>query len=391
MEQVHSTLPLSSSSSFAYSHEWNLIITGFSLGLLHVLAGPDHLSALAALAVGTSYKAFVLGVRWGLGHSTGLIVVAIIFIMLKGDLDLRQLGRYCDSLVGIFMICLGFFGILTALRTYRQKVNKRQDSLAFSVSSTLSSISSSNSTSSLLSVTERNNSSERKKLHSSSVSPSSITTNDSRLREVSHRNHSKGNDSPSFTTTLINDSLTSEQHDSSSLLSDEESLLLLGKDDKDSVVKDHYHSHHHHEHSIEECPQFLSFIDLHDPYTQRILSFGIGILHGVAGNLSSFTRFPFSFHVSSFFIGPGGILGVLPAVEMRKTSSAILYLGSFIFASTLSMGTFASLYGELTKRIGATTESIELGLNIFSSAMSVIVGSIWLILSILGKLDELFH
>jgi hydrogenase/urease accessory protein HupE len=163
MEQVHSTLPLSSSSSFAYSHEWNLIITGFSLGLLHVLAGPDHLSALAALAVGTSYKAFVLGVRWGLGHSTGLIVVAIIFIMLKGDLDLRQLGRYCDSLVGIFMICLGFFGILTALRTYRQKVNKRQDSLAFSVSSTLSSISSSNSTSSLLSVTERNNSSERKK------------------------------------------------------------------------------------------------------------------------------------------------------------------------------------------------------------------------------------
>jgi hypothetical protein len=55
------------------------------------------------------------------------------------------------------------------------------------------------------------------------------------------------------------------------------------------------------------------------------------------------------------------------------------------------MGTFASLYGELTKRIGATTETIELGLNIFSSAMSVIVGSIWFILSILGKLDDLFH
>jgi ABC-type nickel/cobalt efflux system permease component RcnA len=283
-------IPSSSSTSFAYSHEWNLIITGFSLGLLHVLAGPDHLSALAALAVGTSYKAFVLGVRWGLGHSTGLIVVAVVFITLKGDLDLRELGRYCDSLVGLFMICLGFFGILTALRTYRQKVNKRQDSLSFSISSTLSSISSSNSSSSLLSMTER--SIEKMKLHSSSVlSPSSITI-DSRLRDVNHRSHSKGSDLPALTT-LIKDSLTSEQHDSSasSSVSDEEAHLLLGKDD---TVKAHYH-YHHQEDAIDECPQCLSFIDLHDPYTQRILSFGIGILHGVAGNLSFCDSFFFTF------------------------------------------------------------------------------------------------
>ena len=33
-----------------------LITTGISLGLLHVLAGPDHLSALAALSVGSSYR-----------------------------------------------------------------------------------------------------------------------------------------------------------------------------------------------------------------------------------------------------------------------------------------------------------------------------------------------
>ena len=33
-----------------------LVTTGISLGLLHVLAGPDHLSALAALSVGSSYR-----------------------------------------------------------------------------------------------------------------------------------------------------------------------------------------------------------------------------------------------------------------------------------------------------------------------------------------------
>jgi len=88
-------------------HTDSLIATGLSLGILHVLAGPDHLSALAALSVGNSWRAFSLGLRWGLGHSTGLIVVAIIFILMKGDLDLKLLGRYCDTLVGAFMIVLG--------------------------------------------------------------------------------------------------------------------------------------------------------------------------------------------------------------------------------------------------------------------------------------------
>jgi hydrogenase/urease accessory protein HupE len=42
------------------SREASLIITGCSMGLIHVLAGPDHLSALAALSVGSSWKAFSL-------------------------------------------------------------------------------------------------------------------------------------------------------------------------------------------------------------------------------------------------------------------------------------------------------------------------------------------
>jgi len=118
------------------------------------------------------------------------------------------------------------------------------------------------------------------------------------------------------------------------------------------------------------CPTCL-FVDMHDPFTQRVLSFSIGLLHGVAG--------------------PGGILGVLPAVEMRNWRSSVLYLGSFILTSTLSMGTFAALYGEVTKRLGATAESVELALSVFSASMSIIVGTIWLVLSLMGKLQRLFH
>ncbi len=128
--------------------------------------------------------------------------------------------------------------------------------------------------------------------------------------------------------------------------------------------------HDHHNIMAEDCP-WCPFIDTRDPFTLKVVSFSIGLLHGVAG--------------------PGGILGVLPAVEMQNYYSSFLYLGSFILASTLSMGTFAALYGELTKRIGATAESIELGLNIFSSAMSIIVGTVWFVLSLLGKLEGLFH
>ena len=54
---VHSTLTAHSlPSDGLFSHDETLVYTGFSLGLLHVLAGPDHLSALAALSVGSSYK-----------------------------------------------------------------------------------------------------------------------------------------------------------------------------------------------------------------------------------------------------------------------------------------------------------------------------------------------
>lgn len=114
-----------------------------------------------------------------------------------------------------------------------------------------------------------------------------------------------------------------------------------------------------------------SSLDMHDPRTQRVLAFMIGTLHGIAG--------------------PGAILGVLPAVEMHSLKSSSIYLGSFVIASTLSMGTFAALYGEATKRIGSTAESVDLGVKVFSASMSLMVGLLWLTLSAFGMLDKFFH
>jgi len=54
-----------------------LIGVGVTLGIVHVLTGADHMSALAQLSVGSRFKGFWLGVRWGLGHSAGLLIMYV--------------------------------------------------------------------------------------------------------------------------------------------------------------------------------------------------------------------------------------------------------------------------------------------------------------------------
>jgi hypothetical protein len=44
------------------------LLTGLFAGALHVLAGPDHLVALAPIAADKPRRALSLGLRWGLGH-----------------------------------------------------------------------------------------------------------------------------------------------------------------------------------------------------------------------------------------------------------------------------------------------------------------------------------
>jgi ABC-type nickel/cobalt efflux system permease component RcnA len=297
-----------------------LITTGLSLGILHVLAGPDHLSALATLSVGNSWKAMSLGVRWGLGHSAGLVVVAVIFISLKGEMDLTRIGQFCNTILGIFMITIGLYGTIGAFRTYGEKRNKRD--LDLDRSSSYADGDSYDVTSQIVSTATRSNS----------------------IRKM-------------------ND-------------------LHVDKDDTDADAEnvqscfdcssDHDHDHDHGHEQLQKCIyRLVPYVDMHDSTTQKVVSFLIGVLHGVAG--------------------PGAILGVLPAVEMQSWRASFCYLSSFIVASTLSMGAFAALYGELTKRLGSTAESVELALRVFSSSLSIVVGFVWLVLSLLGKLDGYFH
>ena len=92
---------------------FELAATGALMGVVHVLSGPDHLSALVALSAGRSWRAFTLGARWGCGHSLGLILMAVLFFTM--DVDLKVLGPYCEVAVGVFMIALGLWSTRRAL------------------------------------------------------------------------------------------------------------------------------------------------------------------------------------------------------------------------------------------------------------------------------------
>jgi hypothetical protein len=85
--------------------------TGLLLGLVHVLTGPDHLSALIVLSAGSSWRSCQLGMRWGCGHSTGLILVTAVFLALNQHLDVDSFGSKCDFMVGFLMMGLGLWSL----------------------------------------------------------------------------------------------------------------------------------------------------------------------------------------------------------------------------------------------------------------------------------------
>jgi len=91
-------------------------IAGLLAGLLHVFAGPDHLAALAPLSLRARGRAWAVGLRWGLGHSSGVLVVAAVAFGLRRILPFEALSDWGERLVGVTMIALGLWGLRSLFR-----------------------------------------------------------------------------------------------------------------------------------------------------------------------------------------------------------------------------------------------------------------------------------
>lgn len=91
-----------------------IAIAGLAAGSIHVLSGPDHLAAIAPLAVDSRQSRWRAGFTWGLGHTSGVITVGIAALLLREMLPIEALSSWSERLVGVALVGVGLWGVRRA-------------------------------------------------------------------------------------------------------------------------------------------------------------------------------------------------------------------------------------------------------------------------------------
>jgi hypothetical protein len=89
---------------------------GSLLGMRHALE-PDHLAAVSTLVTGerNSVKAAFLGLCWGLGHTSALIAVGTLLVILRAEMPVRVADAF-EFCVALMLVGLGLRAIYLAAR-----------------------------------------------------------------------------------------------------------------------------------------------------------------------------------------------------------------------------------------------------------------------------------
>ncbi|KAJ0400946.1 hypothetical protein ATCC90586_007607 [Pythium insidiosum] len=287
-----------------------LVGAGCALGLVHVITGPDHLGALMVLSTGSSWRSFQLGMYWGTGHSTSLLLLTTVFLLVHQRLNLSTLGTVCDAIVGGLMILLGAWSLCYFSRLRRQHKSRQL----------------------IIDLQEQ-------RVAAVDVSP--LPTPDILFFQHDDGVHS-----------ILERGRSSPEPESLS------TFALKPSFDESLVTR---------KCCFGMCN--MPSADIRNPYTTHFTAFAYGIAHGLAGT--------------------GGVLGVLPAVVLNNWGRSFAYLLSFCVASIFIMGVFSALYGEVTGRIVRQSDKLEYRVGIFSSAISLVIGVMWIVLLATGSMDAI--
>jgi hypothetical protein len=93
-------------------------LAGLVAGLVHVLSGPDHLTAVAPLAATERRAAWRAGLFWGVGHSAGVALVGLLALWLRDSLPVDALSSWSEYAVGFVLIAVGLWGLRRSLRRH---------------------------------------------------------------------------------------------------------------------------------------------------------------------------------------------------------------------------------------------------------------------------------
>lgn len=85
------------------------IISGLIMSMIHVISGPDHLAAVTPLTIDSKKKSWSIGFSWGVGHTIGMLLIGIFFILLKEKIDVEIISEHGEKIVGFLLIAIGIW------------------------------------------------------------------------------------------------------------------------------------------------------------------------------------------------------------------------------------------------------------------------------------------
>jgi sulfite exporter TauE/SafE len=94
-----------------------ILITGALAGFFHVLSGPDHLAAVAPMAVAGRQRGWISGWTWGFGHASGVVVVAVLAVLLRDVMPpIDAISAWSERIVGAALIAVGLWALRRSAR-----------------------------------------------------------------------------------------------------------------------------------------------------------------------------------------------------------------------------------------------------------------------------------
>lgn len=408
----------------------DLIKQGMLMGTCHLLTGPDHLAAMATIcgiymrsnrSSGSSrFESFMLGIKWGIGNSIGLLIVGSIMITLQQGQTSRRRRKediemdvwwsvLLDGMVGIMMIALGCFGLKKACRNRKGSIvtnsmpqlgvgkddckTKKDDEDTTYTSSDTCSIQIEVVKAPLKDPVEQE---KQKQLLDDSISEM--------MEEILKDDASETNSRHSFLSEALsrvsenllgeeesNGSYDEEEHVSENDLSARSNVsgrsLMDISDRSDSFKK--------YDANKPKVAKASSFLKKHVTSDTSIVSSskvpstkGFGLNHERRERAVGCLRSSALALVVGLIQGLGAtsVLGGMSASQLNDMSTA-LYLSTFCLTSTFISGGFTAFYDWLGRK-GSSGKSIFL-VEAGSAILSVAVGVLYLALLLVGKMEEL--
>jgi len=94
------------------------VLTGLLAGIIHVWSGPDHLAAIAPLAVRRPKQTWIPGAKWGIGHSAGVAIIGVLSLFLRDVIPVNLISTWGERMVGVMLIGIGCWALRKAFRVH---------------------------------------------------------------------------------------------------------------------------------------------------------------------------------------------------------------------------------------------------------------------------------